>query len=68
MRKYAYSLSKRKLLNETRFLKGQILDQSIVLETEYYCSSKNLIICFANIYNRKATKPKNISGLVGKQK
>ena len=53
MRKCADSLSKRKLLNETRFLKGQILDQSILLETEYYCSSKNLIICFANIFNRQ---------------
>ncbi len=56
MRKCADSLSQRKLLNEKRFLKGQILDQSIVLETEYYCSSKNLIICFANIFNRKASK------------
>ena len=51
---------KRKLLNETRFLKGQILDQSIVLETEYYCSPKNLIICFANIFNRKASKTINL--------
>ena len=60
MRKCADSFSKRKLLNERRFLKGQILDQSIVLETEYYCSSKNLIICFANIFNRKATKTVNL--------
>ena len=43
MRKCADSFSKEKLLNERRF-KGQILDQSIVLETEYYCSSKNLIM------------------------
>ena len=43
MRKCADSISKRKLLNDTRFLKGQILDQSIVLETEYYCSSKTLL-------------------------
>ena len=60
MRKSADSLSKRDLLNEKRFLKGQILDQSIVLETEYYCSSKNLIICFANIFNRKASKAINL--------
>ena len=60
MRKCAASISKRKLLNEARFLKGQILDQSIVLETEYYCSSKNLIICFANIFNRKASKTINL--------
>ena len=33
---------KRKLLNERRFLKGQILDQSIVLETEYYLVLKTL--------------------------
>lgn len=60
MRKCAYSLSNRNLLNERRFLKGQILDQSIVLETEYYCSTKNLIICFANIFNRKASKTINL--------
>ena len=60
MRKCADGLSKRDLLNENRFLKGQILDQSIVLETEYYCSSKNLIICFANIFNRKASKAINL--------
>ena len=60
MRNSADSLSKRKLLNEKRFLKGQILDQSIVLETEYYCSSQSLIICFANIFNRKASKTINL--------
>ena len=60
MRKCADNLTKRKLLNEKRFLKGQILDQSIILETEYYCSSKNLIICFANIFNRKASKTINL--------
>ena len=60
MRKCADSLSRRNLLNEKRFLKGQILDQSIVLETDYYCSSKNLIICFANIFNRKASKTINL--------
>ena len=60
MRKCADSISNRKLLNESRFLKGLILDQSIVLETEYYCSSKNLIICFANIFNRKASKTINL--------
>ena len=59
MRESADSLFKRDLLNEKRFLKGQILDQSIILETEYYCSSKNLIICFANIFNRKASKTIN---------
>ena len=60
MRQCSDRLSNRELLNEKRFLKGQILDQSIVLETEYYCSSKNLIICFANIFNRKATKTINL--------
>ena len=60
MRKCADNLTKRKLLNEKRFLKGQILDQSIILETEYYCSSKNLVICFANIFNRKASKTINL--------
>ena len=59
MRESTDSLFKRDLLNEKRFLKGQILDQSIILETEYYCSSKNLIICFANIFNRKASKTIN---------
>ena len=33
----AEKLSKNDLLNDKRFLKGNILDQAIVLETEYYC-------------------------------
>ena len=53
-------LSKNELLNDKRFLKGNILDQAIVLETEYYCSTKNLIICFSNIFNRKASKTINL--------
>lgn len=61
VRKCSDSLAKRDLLNEKRFLKGQILDQSIVLETEYYCNAKYLIICFANIFNRKASKVINIA-------
>jgi len=57
----AENLSKRDLLNDKRFLKGNILDQNIVLETEYYCSAKNLIICFSNIFNRKASKTINLT-------
>ncbi len=53
-------LSKQDLLNDKRFLRGQILDQSIVLETEYYCNPKNLIVCFANIFNRKGSKTINL--------
>jgi segregation and condensation protein A len=60
MRGCAEKLSNQELLNEKRFLKGQILDQSIVLETEYYCSPKNLIVCFANVFNRKASKTINL--------
>ena len=56
----AEKLSKNDLLNDKRFLKGNILDQAIVLETEYYCSAKNLIICFSNIFNRKASKTINL--------
>ena len=56
----AEKLSNQELLDEKRFLKGQILDQSIVLETEYYCSPKNLIVCFANVFNRKASKTINL--------
>ena len=51
MRKVSTQLLERELLNDKRFLKGQILDQSIILETEYYCNPKNLIVCFANIFN-----------------
>ena len=60
MRKCSESLFSRYLLNDKRFLRGQILDQSIVLETEYYCNPKNLIVCFANIFNRKASKTINL--------
>ena len=60
IRECANKLSKQELLNDKRFLKGHMLDQSIILETEYYCSSKNLIICFANIFNRKASKSLNL--------
>ena len=47
-------------MNEKRFLRGQQLDQAIILETEYYCNPKNLIICFANIFNRKSSKNINL--------
>ena len=60
MRKCSESLFSRYLLNDKRFLRGQILDQSIVLETEYYCNPKNLIVCFANIFNRKASRTINL--------
>ncbi len=60
MRNVSDKLSKCELLNDKRFLKGQILDQAIILETEYYCSPKNLIVCFANIFNRKASKTINL--------
>ncbi len=61
MRQASESLQKRNLLYDSRFLRGQILDQSIILETEYYCHNKNLIICFANIFNRKSDKNINIT-------
>ena len=60
IRKCAEVLFSRNLLNDKRFLRGQILDQSIILETEYYCNPKNLIVCFANIFNRKASKSINL--------
>ncbi len=60
IRETANKIFKRNLLNEKRFLRGQILDQSIILETEYYCNHKNLIVCFANIFNRKASKTMNL--------
>ena len=60
IRKCSESLFSRNLLNDKRFLRGQILDQSIILETEYYCNPKNLIVCFANIFNRKASKTINL--------
>lgn len=56
MRKASEELQNRELLNEKRFLRGQILDKAIILETEYYCYSRNLIVCFANIFNRKSDK------------
>ena len=49
-------LFSRDLLSLNRFLKGQILDQSIVLETEFYCNKNSLLICFSNIFNRKGIK------------
>ena len=63
MRNASDKLTNNKLLNDSRFLKGQILDQAIILETEYYCSQKNLIVCFANIFNRKASKSINLIGI-----
>ena len=53
MRETSEKLFFRKLLNIDRFLKGQIQDQSIVLETEFYCNKNSLLICFANIFNKK---------------
>ena len=60
VRKCANELKENDLLNEKRFLRGQQLDQAIILETEYYCNPKNLIICFANIFNRKSSKNINL--------
>ena len=57
MRKNAEILFNRELLFDKRFLRGQIQDKLIYLEKEYYCSTKNLIICFSNIFNRKSTAP-----------
>ncbi len=56
MRETSEKLFSRDLLNLERFLKGQIPDQSIVLETEFYCNKNSLLICFSNIFNRKGTK------------
>ena len=56
MRETSEKLFSRNLLNLDRFLKGQIEDQSIVLETEFYCNKNSLLICFANIFNRKGIK------------
>tara|TARA_E500000178_G_C17027333_1_gene758706 strand:+ start:800 stop:1591 length:792 start_codon:yes stop_codon:yes gene_type:complete len=56
MRETSESLFSRDLLNLHRFLKGQILDQAIVLETEFYCNKNSLLICFSNIFNRKGIK------------
>ena len=53
MREMSYKLFMRDLLNSKRFLKGQILDKAIILETEYYCNKNSLLICFANVFNRK---------------
>ncbi len=56
MRETSEKLFSRNLLNLDRFLKGQIQDQSIVLETEFYCNKSSMLICFANIFNRKGIK------------
>ena len=56
MRETSEKLFSRDLLNLHRFLKGQILDKSIVLETEFYCNKSSLLICFANIFNKKDIK------------
>ena len=56
MRETSEKLFSRDLLSLNRFLKGQILDQSIVLETEFYCNKNSLLICFSNIFNRKGIK------------
>ncbi len=60
IRKCSEALSNRDILNEKRFLRGQFLDQNIILETEYYCNPKSLIICFSNIFNRKSSKTLNL--------
>ena len=49
MRETSEKLFSRELLNSRRFLKGQILDKKILLETEFYANKKSLFICFANI-------------------
>ena len=56
MRETSDKLFSRELLNYHRFLKGQILDQAVVLETDFYCNKTSLLICFANIFNRKGIK------------
>ncbi len=56
MRINAERLFNRDLLFEKRFLKGFFSDQSIQLETEYYCNKNSLLICFSNIFNRKEAK------------
>ena len=60
MRKCAEILFNQDLLYEKRFLRGQVPDKSIILESEYYCSKKNLIVCFSNVFNRKSLAPINI--------
>ena len=56
MRETSEKLFSKKLLNINRFLKGQILDQSIILETEFYCNKNSLINLLSNIFNRKGIK------------
>lgn len=56
MRETSEKLFSRDLLNSKRFLKGQILDQSVVLEMDYYCNRNSLLICFSNIFNRNGAK------------
>ena len=56
MRETSEKLFARDLLDSKRFLKGQILDQAVLLETEYYCNKNSLLICFSNIFNRKGIK------------
>ena len=60
MRETSEELFSRDLLDSKRFLKGRILDQAVLLETEYYCNKKSLLICFANIFNRKGIKNINV--------
>ena len=57
----AYSrLYERNLLGKKKFLKGFISDKSIELQTDYYCNKNSLIICFANVFNRKGEKKINV--------
>jgi len=56
MRDTSQALFSKKLLGSERFLKGHLLDQAVVLETEFYCNKSNLLVCFSNIFNRKNNK------------
>ena len=50
MRETSEKLFSRNLLSLNRFLKGQILDQSIVLETEFYCNKNSLVNLFCKYF------------------
>ena len=60
IREKTSKLFKRDILYEKRFLNGKIIDKAIIYETEYYCNFKNLVICFANTFNRKQPESINV--------
>ena len=60
MRNSYNKLFSRDLLGNKRFLKGHFTDKEIEMQTEYYCNKNSLIICFANIFNRKGEKKINV--------